>query len=436
MPASLAPPARVVEWHPHPAQARILRCQARFVVVDAGRRFGKSELAFVWLCVKAAALVGKGHAPGSLVLWWVFPDYPTAELVHAKIVAATTPQGKPNPLAALIEGSACSPGNMWLRTRMGWTIEYRTAEKERGLVATAVHAAVMDEAAAIRQRSWDHELRPALVDTEGCCLFISTPMGHNWFFDAYDRGVRGQGGYKAFHFTSTANPHLSRAELQQLKESMTERAYRQEMLAEFLQDGGAVFPDPRACITGSLEEQPVPGETYVAGWDPAKHQDWSVLVIDRLEARHTVHFDRFQKIPLPEQVERVLRACAQYARAGSRVILLMDSTHGSQGDAIYELAWRRGQELSVDVHPFNFTASTKPNVINNLAMHVGDRSTTWPDIPVMTNEMEIYEYEENGRTNAPAGKHDDCVIAKALAVWMGDKWAAARTPVADLSDIL
>jgi hypothetical protein len=43
------------------------------------------------------------------------------------------------------------------------------------------------------------------------------------------------------------------------------------------------------------------------------------------------------------------------------------------------------------------------------------------DIPIQTAELMAYAYEvtaaRNIRMNAPSGKHDDCVIALALAAW-------------------
>jgi hypothetical protein len=43
------------------------------------------------------------------------------------------------------------------------------------------------------------------------------------------------------------------------------------------------------------------------------------------------------------------------------------------------------------------------------------------DVPTQTTELQAYQYEltaaRNVKMNAPAGMHDDCVIALALAAW-------------------
>jgi hypothetical protein len=59
-------------------------------------------------------------------------------------------------------------------------------------------------------------------------------------------------------------------------------------------------------------------------------------------------------------------------------------------------------------------------LIQRLIVAVEQQKVSWPaEWKVLTNEMQRYEYEITARGrisyNAPAGYHDDCVIALALA---------------------
>ena len=57
--------------NPHPGQAEVHNHPARFKVVDAGRRWGKTRLG-VNECIDVAARGGRA--------WWVSPSYKTSEV--------------------------------------------------------------------------------------------------------------------------------------------------------------------------------------------------------------------------------------------------------------------------------------------------------------------------------------------------------------------
>lgn len=440
---------RVLEWKAHPAQSKVLQSEARFPVVRAGRRAGKTEASGAWLIREAHELIENGHDPESLTLWWCADTYKHAEEALEKLVKATDPMGNPNPFREIVTSATRSPGNMRVTTTWGFDIEYRSADRARALVAAGVHAAVFDEAAAARERSWDEELRPALADVQGRCLLISSPKGRNWFWRLCRKGREGKGGYEEHHFTTHDNPHMPEGEIQKLEESMTPRAYKQEILAEFLQDAGAVFPNPHQCVVDDAPVEvisddpgrytlvdtrhPKPDHPYCAGWDSAKHQDWSAFIIDHAASRHTVLFDRFQRVPYHKQAERVAWWCARYHAnllmevnaAGDPVMEQVAKLAGGElldrldeGGIDYPDAWQHRLDEEgrlFKVIPWNTTAASKQNMIDNLARLVGQQATTWPDIPILTNELEIMAYDQKGSANAPEGEHDDTVDAKALA---------------------
>lgn len=388
---------RTVEWHPTQPQQRILQDTARFTVACAGRRGGKTQVAAV------QALQWAQDSTPTYPVWWVAPQY---DLCTPGL--RTCLDLYPN--AWVVEYST-APGNQHIDLAWGGRIVFKSSEKEQSLRGRGLTACIAEEVGEWRRSAWEEALRPTLADAEAPALFIGTPKGHNWFYELYQRGQREEEWpeYSSHHWTTRDNPHIPSQEVEEARRSLPEHAYRQEYLAEFVQAQGSVFDQPRDCVQRGLED-PVDDEAYVAGWDVAKHEDWSVVCVDRVRDRHTVAFDRFQRVPYREQARRVTDLCADYGAS-----IVMDAT--GVGDPVLETTRSHATDAGLEVHGLKFTSAVKQNLVNNLAALIGDRDTSWPDIPVLTNELEMYEWKGDGRSGAPEGMHDDAVIAKALAQW-------------------
>lgn len=72
------------------------------------------------------------------------------------------------------------------------------------------------------------------------------------------------------------------------------------------------------------------------------------------------------------------------------------------------------------VRPFQTTATSKPPLIESLALAFEREELQWLADPVWTGELEAYERKVSpvtGRSqySAPEGMHDDTVMARALA---------------------
>jgi len=157
--------------------------------------------------------------------------------------------------------------------------------------------------------------------------------------------------------------------------------------------------------------EPEKGKFYVMGADLAKHQDFTVLTVMEASTREVVAFDRFQDISWTEQKVRIQALASRYNNA----LVLLDST--GVGDPILDDL----QVSFVSAEGYKFNNESKKRLINFLAVAIEQRLITFPDIEVLVNELQIYEYAITSHGaityNAPSGKHDDCVISLALAVW-------------------
>ena len=265
----------------------------------------------------------------------------------------------------------------------------------------------VDEAAMIKRNVWPEILRPMLADTQGPCLFISTPKGRNWFYDLY---IQKTPEWKAWHYPTSINGYISPDEIAQAKKDMSERLFLQEFMAEFLDEDTGVFKKIRQCAIGQRRE-PTQGRFYLMGVDLAKTQDFTVLTVIDSVTREVVAKERFQDVSWKEQKIRIQALALKYNRA----LCIVDST--GLGDPIYEDLMNSG----VSCEGYKFTNDTKCKLIENLAIAIEQRLITFPPDEDLLDELRSYEYTitDQGRIkySAPEGKHDDCVISLGLAVW-------------------
>lgn len=104
------------------------------------------------------------------------------------------------------------------------------------------HLVIVDEAARIEEWVWTDVIQPTLADVDGDAFLISTPRGKNWFWREWQRGVEDGVQVKNFRAPSSDNPSpaIKRAAML-AKDRVPERTYRQEWLAEFVEEGGATW---------------------------------------------------------------------------------------------------------------------------------------------------------------------------------------------------
>ena len=203
----------------HDRQKEVAESPARFKVVAAGRRFGKSRLGSV-LCV-AEALRG-GQA------WWVAPSYPIATVGWRMIKR----------LSGRIPGVSIKEGEHTVEFPGGGEVRVRSADNPDSLRGDGLDLVVLDECAFIKREAWTEALRPALSDRQGKALFISTPKGRNHFWELYQRGVRQEEGWQSFTFPTNTNPFMMQCEIAAAERDLPEMIFRQEYLAEFVDDSG------------------------------------------------------------------------------------------------------------------------------------------------------------------------------------------------------
>jgi len=377
---------------PHPGQLEVHNSQARFKVLSAGRRWGKTRLG-VNECLDAAAQGGRA--------WWVSPSYKTSEVGWRPLRQIA--RKIPNAEIRLVDRMVTLPN--------GGFVAVRSADNPDSLRGEGLDFVVMDECAFMQKEAWTEAIRPALSDRQGKALFISTPKGRNWFWENYMRGVNGEEGWQSWTFPTSSNPYIEPAEIEAAKRDLPEMIFRQEYLAEFIDDSGGVFRrvQEAAVLEPKEYEQ---GRQYVAGVDVAASVDFTVVTVLDAETKEMVYLDRFNRVDYPVLIDRLEAVYKRYHLTS----MVVESN--SIGRPVIDELVARG----LNIVPFTTTSATKQAIIQNLQAAFENGQILVLNDQILVGELLSFESKRNASGgfsySAPAGMHDDCVLSLAIA-WHG-----------------
>ena len=380
---------------PHHKQAAFINSPASRKLICSGRRAGKTT--------GVAILAAQAMLAGRRVLYAAPTDDQTEAFWQAeKRFFAEVIQrnlAKKNETKRFIE-----LGQGRIRAKTSWD-----ADTLRGDYADLL---ILEEYSLMDPSTWNEVGAPMLLDNGGDAVFIGTPKRRNHFYQAYLRAQQGDERWQAWHFTSFDNPYLSKTALNDIISDMTADAYRQEIMAEFLEGEGAVFRNIAACLHApeTTPEQHA-GHRIVGGADWGKQVDRTALALLCTDCGQEVALDIFNQIDYHVQRQR-LEALHDKWRVTQWI-----GEQNSIGEPILEEL----QRDNIPIVGFITTATSKPPLIESLALALERAEVQWLNVPVATTELEAYERRvspQTGRSqySAPDGIHDDTVIARALAL--------------------
>jgi phage terminase large subunit-like protein len=377
---------------PHAGQLEVHNSDARFKVLSAGRRWGKTRLG-VNECLDVAAQGGRA--------WWVSPSYKTSEVGWRPLRQIT--RKIPGAEIRLVDRVVNFPG--------GGFVAVRSADNPDSLRGEGLDFVVMDECAFMQKEAWTEAIRPALSDRQGKVLFISTPKGRNWLWEIYQRGVSGEEGWQSWTFPTANNPFIAKEEIEAAKRDLPEMIFRQEYLAEFIDDAGGVFRRVQEAAVLEPKEYGE-GKQYIAGVDVAASVDFTVVSVLDAESKEMVYLDRFNRVDYPVLIDRLEAIYHRYHLTS----MVVESN--SIGRPVIDELVARG----LNIVPFTTTSATKQSIIQNLQAAFENGQIRILNNPVLIGELLSFESKRNASGgfsySAPDGMNDDCVMSLAIA-WYG-----------------
>jgi hypothetical protein len=363
--------------NPHPAQKQVIDCDSRFIVMMAGRRFGKSLISQT---ISIDTAVNKKRVA------YITPTYQLGKIFFKEIVDLLP-----------LEIYSKNESDLVITFITGGSIRFFTGERLDNLRGLKFHLAVIDEASFIPnlEDGWLNSIRPTLTDFKGKAIFLSTPKGKNYFFSLFSKA---EPDWQSFKFTTYDNPYIDPNEIDDARKQLPEVVFEQEYMANPAENAANPFGSQhiQKCL------HPVTTMPVVAyGIDLAKSVDWTVIVgLD--EDGNVAYFDRFQ-MDWHNTKQTILRL--------PKCPILVDST--GVGDPILEDLQREG----VMIQGLKFTSSSKQQLMEGLQAAIHQDKIGYPE-GIISQELEVFEYQYTAtgvKYSAPSGFHDDAVMALALA---------------------
>ena len=387
---------------PHPGQQEILRSPARFKVLACGRRWGKSELGKTDI-LKAAHLEHKR-------CWWVAPSYKMASQIWRDLVSAVKH----------LKDIVISQSERRIDLPKGGMIAIRTAHLPDKLRGEGLDFVVLDEAARMPTHIWDNVIRPMLTTTRGCARFLSTPKGRNWFWQRFRDGRDSlQEEWAAFQFSTAHSQLVHPDELESIRHNTAEHIWETEYEAKFADDHGAVFRRITETAAPPPYDQPQPDHAYVAGVDWGRSKDYTAIAVLDASNGKMVALERFNQVGWELQRDRLTNIVKRWQPQ------VVWAEANSIGEPNIDALIREG----LPIRRFYTSAKSKAPLIEALALAIERQEITLLDDPVLLGELADYSLERlpsgGYRYGAPAGSHDDTVIATALA-WHGARFTGPR----------
>lgn len=228
----------------HPGQADVFNYHSRFKVVVAGRRWGKTQLS-------KTAIIAEAKRGGKLI-WYVAPTYRMAKQIMWLELMDALPK-------RWIRKS--NETSMTITLINGTIIELKGADNPDTLRGVGLDFLVLDEFQDMREEVWTKVLRPTLATTGGRALFIGTPKSYNHLYELWTLGqkkeLRDRKIWSSWQFRTIESPFIPEEEIEQAKEDMDDKSFRQEFEASFETMSGRVYHQfDRNLHTGDYDFNP------------------------------------------------------------------------------------------------------------------------------------------------------------------------------------
>jgi predicted phage terminase large subunit-like protein len=210
----------------HPKQHEIFTSKARFKVVMAGRRFGKTVLSRAFIATGAMETERYGKDIKGTEVWYVAPTYDQAASIMWRPIKAQ--------LSPLIKKTW--EQDLVAELLNGRIVRLRGAEHYDRLRGVGLSDLVLDEYASMKPDVWEYVLAPALADIAPAsrALFIGTPneFGGEHFDQLFDFAEQDKSGaWESWSFKTIDNPYIDPREIEAARSRMTEQAFMQEFEA-------------------------------------------------------------------------------------------------------------------------------------------------------------------------------------------------------------
>lgn len=381
-----------VEVDMHPAQQDIWESDARFKVIAAGRRFGKTLLG-------SGKAITTALSKPNAVVWWVSPSHPQSRIAQ-RMVANAIPKKHRDVNRTL--------GEIYLSN--GGRIAFKSGERWDNLRGEGLDLVIVDEAAFVDENVWIQALRPALSANNGHAILISTFNGENWFYDLYRFALDPNNTeWEGWRFPTSANPYIPPGEIDEARRSLPKEVFEQEYLASPLAFSGAVFEGDK--LDAAYERRDSFTLPTYPLCDAGLDWGWNVTALEvctELADGRIAWIDEaiYEKIELNDRCHLIADVCIQH-----RVqTIYCDAAGASENVTLAKILEQRGAPTFVQ--PVPFAVYKKPGILTrSFYLQQGREILTDNTIQLLVDSKSYHYNSAPGQEEKPAKGRDHTVDA-------------------------
>jgi hypothetical protein len=352
---------------PHPEQMRLIQSKARFKVVPAGRRSGKTERAKRNLIMQALRESMEGKW-GDYRYFAAAPTRDQARAIWWQDLKAMIPKH--------LLGGPVRESDLTIRLVTGAEIVVVGLDRPQRIEGRSWNGGVIDEIANVKNGAWGENIRPALADRKGWCWLIGVPEGRGEYHSMYNYAISGEDpDWAGFHWVSA--DILDPVEIESARRTLDPLVFQQEMEASFITfQGRCYYPfqqsthcaplayDPRLPLIFCFDFNASPGCSAVAQEQLLPNGQSGTAIVGE------VHIPRHSTTPA------VCRKLLEMFGDHKGIVLCYgDATGGAQGSARVqgsdwqlvraELSPAFGRNLNFRVPQSNSRERVRVNAVNS-----------------------------------------------------------------------
>lgn len=285
------------------------------------------------------------------------------------------------------------------------SIQFYSADAYDSIRGETFDALICDEFAFFKPEAWNEVLKATVLVRGKKVLILSTPKGKNQFYNLFNLAEHNS-NYISFRGSSYDNPFIDPEEIREAERNLPDHVFKQEYLAEFLDNGSSVFRNIKECIKTSVNTS-----SLYAGVDLGRSDDYTVLTI--VDSNNVeVYSERWRHMEWSTIINNIVTQLNHY-----RPNALIES-NGAQ-DAIFEQIRNKVAYNKNSIQPFVTTSKSKQNIVEDLIVKFENKDIGIIGHDWQVNELEVFTYEYNLKTraikySAPVGLHDDYVMSRAI----------------------
>jgi hypothetical protein len=398
-------------FKPHPVQSYILRCRARWVLLECGRRFGKGRAAIFWILKHYLVLMSKPR-PASLVpvvhIGVFVPSLNSITVPWLELKKFVPPE-----LVLKIDEGAHT-----IDLLGGGLIEVRSADIRAIQQGVGYDMIWITEADKI-ERSVFNDIVPMLRSPfrAGLAWIESKPYQETgWFHELFQMGQHPTKQLESFHFSTLTNPFVDWDEIEFDRQIMTDRDWSREYLAEIESGSEAAFPSWKVGLMPLDWQAPSPNSShfYHVGVDLGKQVDYTVISVFDLCTREIVYIDRFQTAW--EEVRRRVAATSKlYNTQGCPAPVYIDTT--GKGEPV--VAQLITEEPDLPIYGVDINQTVRYQLFSRMALGIEKGDLRYPNWEPLSKELALMKRISKAPCDqfkmTGGRQHDDIVFSIALA---------------------